>query len=533
MISRYMDDVVSQVVDNIAATLKGIEQTTTHFSYGPLIGKFMEPENDFALYGVWNYQDNMVRTAVETNPNISDIAFFRTDGHIRYQYDQTNVSTREILDRYEKDVLSAHGIDGFVCLTDETGKEKRSGYVKRIFHLASSAKYGKLLGACIVLLDSEILSRMVQRKPTIGDSDFFLLDKDYKLISGTRDELPDLKAFRALPGVFTRNVGDTGWTLIARVDADTLFDNYRVVQQFSIIVTVLILGLLGLQLQIFNRNIITPISHLHEEITNVIASRFTDRITMPTKGEIGGIAKSVNLMLDHHSKMEEQVLRTQQNLWETQLESKQNELAALENQVNPHFLMNTLQCICGIAVANDVPMIIDVTSSLRSIFDYSLHGSDEVTLSEELNCVREYFSIINIRFDRAYSLSIDVPEELQGQRLCRMVLQPLAENAVYHGLEKKGSGTLSISAWRENDTVTIRMIDDGVGIEKEPLSRLQSMLADSTLIHRESIEHKRIGIANTCRRIKMMFGDQYGLSLESVAEEGTRIEIRVPHRIKG
>jgi sensor histidine kinase YesM len=531
MIDSYIDSIVRQSVGVIGNMMNEARQVAYHFSYGSLIEDFLAPKSEYDLYIMWGYQTDLVRTAVESSLHIYDIAFYRTDGHIRYQYDHSNMNNRAILDKYADEIMRPGTKEGFICFSDEdAGKEalRIPAFIQPVLHTSTPLKYGKLIGFCVVMLNPDLVKRIINDIPAVGNTDFYLVDSGGLTVSSTREPPSSMEDFMRRKSVIVREIGQSGWRLVCSVNNDSAINNYRFFGSFFLVTAALIFLLLTILLRLFNQNIVSPIFRLHHEINNVIYSRFTDRINMSHNSEIGGIALAINIMLDHHAKISEQMLRTQQNLYEKELEAKQNELTVMENQVNPHFLMNTLQCICGIAVTYNIPLIADITSAVAGMLAYSLRGKDEVPLAAELECLRQYLSIIDIRFDHAFSWRVDIPEDLMDQRIAKMILQPLAENAVYHGLEKKGTGSLFISAEIKDKLVCIIIEDDGLGIEEDELTRLQNMLANKNLIQKESTEHKRIGIANTCRRIKLMFGDDYGLKLTSIEGKGTRVEIVIP-----
>jgi sensor histidine kinase YesM len=531
MLDGYIDSMVRQSVSIIANMMNEARQVAYHFSYGSIIEDFLAPRSEYDLYVMWSYQEDFVRTAVESSLHIYDIAFYRTDGHIRYQYNHSNMNNRAILDKYADEIMRPGIKAGFVCFSSEDTEKttlRIPAFIQPIWHTSTPSKYGKLIGFCVVMLNPDLVNRMINDISTVGNTDFYLVDSGGITVSSTREPPPFMENFMRRKSVIVREIEQSGWYLVCSVNGDSTINNYRFFGSFFLVTAALIFLLLSILLHLFNQNIVSPISKLHQEINNVIYSRFTGRINMSYNSEIGGIALAINIMLEHHAKIAEQILMTQQNLYKKELEAKQNELTAMENQVNPHFLMNTLQCICGIAVAYNTPLIAHITSGLAGILAYSLRGKDEVTLADEVKCLRQYLSIIDIRFDHAFCWKIDIPEYLLDQRIAKMILQPLAENAIYHGLEKRGTGSLSISAKTVDKFVYIIIEDDGVGIEKNELARLQNMLSDRNIIQKESIEHKRIGIANTCRRIKLMFGDDYGLKLASISGRGTRVELVIP-----
>lgn len=249
---------------------------------------------------------------------------------------------------------------------------------------------------------------------------------------------------------------------------------------------------------------------------------------MERKDEIGSIAKVINTMLDYQKETSYRMLHTQQELYEAELKEKENELRILENQVNPHFILNTLQCMCGIATTYEAQEVIDIATAMGKIFEYSLRAPENVTLRQEMNTILDYLEIVDIRFAKRFCWDVDIQEELLDARMPKMILQPLVENAICHGLEKKGEGILQIYCEEQDGDIRIHIWDNGAGIDTQKLERIKLLLTDDEEMHYVSMRVKRIGIANTCLRIKSYFGPAYGIEIDSTEESGTEVIVHIP-----
>lgn len=197
---------------------------------------------------------------------------------------------------------------------------------------------------------------------------------------------------------------------------------------------------------------------------------------------------------------------------------KKMELDFLQQQIKPHFLYNTLNTMQGLVKEHDLDKVLALINSLSKFYRFSLHNSDSaVTLATEIKHITHYVTIENFKFNNAITLNIDLPEDVLCCKVPRLTLQPLIENAVHHGIREKacGTGTISISHERKGQDIFIYILDDGVGI---PAGKI------------DAIKHGRsIGYSNTDRRIRLYFGEGYGLDIES--EEGAYTKIII--KIKG
>lgn len=217
------------------------------------------------------------------------------------------------------------------------------------------------------------------------------------------------------------------------------------------------------------------------------------------------------------------------------LSKKQAQYLALQNQINPHFLYNTLESIRSEALCAGVDGVASMTEALATFFRYTISNIDKlVTLEDELANIENYYIIQKYRFGDKLNLSIEYGEDLKilNFRLPKLILQPIVENAIYHGIEgKMGQGTLRIRIQCTKERLLIRVSDDGVGIEQEKLDTLNNKLLTNSLEDiTESGRDKRGGIAilNVNNRIKLLFGEEYGIYIQSKKHVGSDVEITLP-----
>jgi two-component system sensor histidine kinase YesM len=218
--------------------------------------------------------------------------------------------------------------------------------------------------------------------------------------------------------------------------------------------------------------------------------------------------------------IEEQVTREQKQL-------RKAEFDLLQAQINPHFLYNTLDAIVWSAEAGNEKQVVKMVGSLSEFFRSSLNkGKEIVTIREELSHVRSYLEIQQIRYQDILDYEIDVPEELYINEIPKITVQPVVENALYHGIkEKRGGGKISVTGREDGGDYIITVSDNGIGMEPDRLKEVRDGLTDS------SPDSKKIyGLYNVNQRIKLDFGDEYGLSIDSVYDEGTTVTIRLPKK---
>ncbi|MDR2902960.1 MAG: sensor histidine kinase [Clostridiales bacterium] len=210
---------------------------------------------------------------------------------------------------------------------------------------------------------------------------------------------------------------------------------------------------------------------------------------------------------------------------------KQAEYLALQSQINPHFLYNTLEAIRGDALNAGVGSIAEITEALATFFRYTISMNEIlVTLEDELTNVQNYFTIQQYRFGDRLALSIDYDGNPADYKLPKMTLQPIIENAIYHGIERKrGPGAIKIVIETTKTRLIMNVIDNGVGIEETKLNDLNGKL-NTPPSNKPADKREKGGIAliNVNNRIKLLFGELYGIRISSTVDIGTDIEIILP-----
>lgn len=216
--------------------------------------------------------------------------------------------------------------------------------------------------------------------------------------------------------------------------------------------------------------------------------------------------------------------------YETELRKKDAELKALLMQINPHFLYNTLEVINGIADYEGVEQISEITQSLSKMLRYNIDLSKEhVRIADEMDNIRNYVLILKSRFEDQLKVEWDVDERVNDDMIVKMVLQPLLENAIRHGVERKlGVGLIRISASKSDDVIEIRIQDNGVGFSPAKLQEFEQykQVAVQSLFQMTSV--KSLGLKNVYARLYLVFGEQLNFHIHSVEQEGTTIVIQFP-----
>lgn len=250
------------------------------------------------------------------------------------------------------------------------------------------------------------------------------------------------------------------------------------------------------------------------------------RLKLKRTDEIGTVAASLNNMLDENQRMIEEIKDSKIRLYETELAQQKMEILAYRNQINPHFLYNTLSCMRDMALINDQDDIAEMAMSLSDIFRYAVKASNIVTVGDEVSYIAKYARIIEYRFMGKIKITTDVEDEVLEKPMIRFFLQPLVENSVFHGLESKmDPGFVEVHIESDNDRLKITIEDDGCGMDEETLNKLKEQLENPH-------ENGGVGLSNIVQRLRLFYGDDYTFDVDSAVNRGTVIRLSVPDHMR-
>ena len=265
--------------------------------------------------------------------------------------------------------------------------------------------------------------------------------------------------------------------------------------------------------------IIHPIHQLNETIENLDYKNNELHLQTNLKNEIGSITSHVNHMLDRISSLNQRDIESQARIYEMELNKKQTQIYAYQSQINPHFLYNMLQCMRGISLMHDIPEVAQICTNMADLFRYSIKGAFLVPLENELNIIDKYLYMIEVRFQGRITYKLEVSENTKDCLIPKMILQPIVENAIFHGLDEiEEGGIVTIKTTRSEDDLYITVTDNGVGFSKEKLYDLTRKLEEEiTFINNSSSETSdNIGVINIHNKIRLYEGNNYGLSINSI-----------------
>ena len=300
---------------------------------------------------------------------------------------------------------------------------------------------------------------------------------------------------------------------------------YRM-RNIFVMAMIAILTLLAVLINLIVRRMLRQFYTILDRVRSVQDGNLRVRIEQCSNDEVGELANQLNMMLDHiQTLMDENIKR--------EILVKNSEIRALQNQINAHFIYNVLESIKMMAEIDEKYEISDAITALGKLLRYSMRWvSGNVKLKEELEYIRSYMVLINLRYDYEVILSLSLPDALLNQEIPKMSLQPIVENAILHGIEPLSEdSTIYIKGWLEETDCVIEITDAGQGMTETQVKELEAKIAGD--VEPGGGNGHGIGLKNVQDRIQMSFGKNYGLSIASKLDCYTKVAIRLPRNIIG
>lgn len=277
-----------------------------------------------------------------------------------------------------------------------------------------------------------------------------------------------------------------------------------------------------------NRIVKHMLRHFYEilrTIRHVQTGKLDERIAVSTHDEMGELGTQLNRMLDR-------IQELMQENFDRELLAKNSQIRALQNQINAHFIYNVLESIKMMAEIDEAYTISDSVTSLGKLLRYSMRWvNGNVHVGEELDYIRNYLALINLRFDYEIVLSVKMPDEMLDQEIPKMSLQPIVENAILHGIEDVAEdSTIYIKGMTEGNDCIIEVTDSGKGMNEEQVRALEEKIAGK--LEASGGDGHGIGLKNVQDRINIAFGQGYGLMIQSKEGCYTKVSIRIPKRYR-
>lgn len=405
------------------------------------------------------------------------------------------------------ELTRAGSIEGGVLLVDMSfsGIEQ----ICKDVELASSDGYLYLIDG-----DGEIIYHPRQQLIYAG-----LLEENNRTAAGYEDGSHAETFGGAKRQVTVKTVGYTGWKLVGVVPADNIWDNYGQLLLFFLFVVLFSIFLLVFVNLHLSERISVPIKTLERAVKELEAGREEVDIDVSGPYEIEHLGHSIRSMVSTMRHLMDDII-------EQEAQKRRSELDVLQSQINPHFLYNTLDSVVWMTENGRTDEAILMVTSLARFFRISLsRGSNIIPIADELEHARHYLTIQKMRYKNKFSAVIAAEDGVEGLYTIKLIVQPILENAIYHGMAyADGDGEITVRARRDGEDVVIEVADNGPGMPEETVERL----LDQSYAAAPGTKGSGIGLRNVHQRIRLTFGEEYGLAIHSEPDAGTTVCIRLP-----
>lgn len=437
----------------------------------------------------------------------------------------------------EMQLLPVHAADYYMgTITDDFTVSRNIMNISTIESASS-----EILGTLYIDISADYLNNIINETKLEEGSQIYIVDKsrgefaynpypenddyDEQEILAYLDHMDTAYQYIRTDGEYFiySEVPGTSWLIIERISSYHLEDRYAAIRNTTLFIVGISAAVLIVIYYFYSKRSSRPIRNLASAMGSIERGELSTRVDIQSNDEIGYLAQGLNRMTAN--------LQTHiRKVYIAEIRQRDAEIEALKAQIQPHYLYNTLDVIRMMAITNDDKETAEMIDGLSGQLRYLMgRAKDMVTVREEIESVKNYFKIIRIRYENRFSLEVNVADEIMDLVVPQLILQPVVENAVKHGLrEKEGEGVVAVHAEISEEDLEITVMDNGVGMEPERLAYVQNLLRSRETENHPKSKRASIGIKNVCDRIKLIFGDEYYFEVSSWKGIGTIVKYRLP-----
>lgn len=534
-------------IDELSIIFSDRLETLRAFSFQILYDNTIYETSNFIELNQIDYSwevsfNRYLRANLYSKYEFTELAVYFTSGDKLYQVSRTNTSTTsEIFIKGDLYTKAKAGKGTPVWVVDQNGNKTNDIYLTKLVYSPTSV--GDEVALIVFKIDqTELFKTFKSFEHTLKHDLSVTSDNNVEVYSFNTDnqsiDLSNIPLKNNFEGVSHVKIGNdtiyyickviepSSWKIFIKISSNSLLKDVKSEASIVIILCLIGIPIIIIVINFLYIDLIRPLNILIKKMLQIEKGTIGVTIDIKRSDEMGYVIRTFN-------NMSQQISTLINKVYKVQLAIKDSEIKALQAQINPHFLYNTLETINWKAKINGVEEISEMVGALSSIVDANLNRSGENTilLKKEIEYIKNYNLIISKRFGTKIKFIMNIAEDTLNCRIPKLIIQPLIENAVYHGLEmKKGGGTIELSIYKDNNIMYISVNDDGLGIDDNTLEKLKIKMEID--VHNNSddmlCDNSKIGVINVHRRIQLLYGDEYGLNINSQYRHGTTITLRIP-----
>jgi len=538
--SQYFSDLIAQMTKSVELNCSYLNGMVENIAYSKVVQDYLETDDKSYLREHNSDVKDFIIPFAEINNGIKDIAVIGIYGNVvninADIYDLQKI-TSEIP---EKTLWYYTGLHHIKMTSNNKGSYFTVG--ANVYSTSDFTRKDKI-GTILITFNMKSIFGFTQNQKNTKLPDMLIYDRNKQLVYSSasegistsydnyfdqkdigKDEIVKQKTetYYIKTGTFESLGGKIVFLITKEELMKGLESNNR---QTIILCTVVLMFMLALSLLVTN-NIVVPIKQFMNYLNKVghgDLRMMKQPIKLKGAAEIVIMSEEFNRMMEEINDLSHRLISTSTRLYESELAKKQSELEYMYSQINPHFLFNTLETIKGCAVDEEADKTFQMINSLGKMFRYCVRGGNIVSLKEEINVINSYMLLQKIRFGINLNYICKVDEDIYDAAIPKMILQPLIENAVIHGIEENGAITVWLEGEIRNSILYFHIRDDGAGIDEERRIRLINDMNDTA-------KTTHIGISNVNRRLKYIYGEEYGVDIEDTNGQGFCVSVKIPYQ---
>lgn len=525
-------DVTYQLVDNIATQYRLFEEAQESFCVNTTVNRFLSTDSEYEKLTLIPLYESLQKDYKKMCSGLHSIVLKKKDGSIfsdpigisEINISHTAPAFKE-LENGEKNVLIVSGGRAYIAF-------KRDVY--------QSGGIRKKTGSCMFVIEADSFIGSLWKQDN-ASREIFVIDGAKQIIAhnggiAVASQLPD--SYAAYLGMtedalqqtqdedyiaVSESIPGVGWSVLCLTPKGTMFSELKGIKYTFYLQA----GLMMLFISVVYLWLELSISHAFGQmiahINDIAEGKQVKPLSLQYTAEFQQVAQAFNRMMRKLEELNRHNMEYHEKLLLQSIENKQSQLLALQSQINPHFLYNTLECINSAGAICGSREVEEMSTALAYIFRYTCKGGNITRIQDEVETLKYYLNIQQIRFPGRFRIEYAIPESLLKKRMLKFLLQPIVENSILHGFQECSPPCLiRVEVTEEDGKLAVTVTDNGTGISHEELETLRRRL-NSTQRSTDSI-----GLINIQRRIRLCYGEEYGLLLQSEYGKATKITALLP-----
>ncbi len=523
-VMQNMEQVSKQIISELNGAFLQLEEVSFALSQDTNVQNFFLEENNVEFVNKAAYVEETIDKLSENNSFMDNIILYNEQGKF-YRFSGTigNTGVRRMMNLVEKDKLTSH-------IQIKLDSVNYIGYVTAIY------QEGDRIGTIVMLTDENDIYRLFEQMAESEDMKIAMA-ADGKVILSNEDnyigvQIEDVR--KETTYMVYKQVGFTPFELLISYK-----DSYHGMNVLffiaMLIMAVLLLLLLEVFLQFWKNKFFIPIQSVISEVESFEGGK---EAVIPATGieHFDGLVHGINDMVERIEQKEKEAYRAENLLQKAEIKKQKAMIISLKKQISAHFTVNVLNIIKALSSMGENEKVGLLCDGLSFLLRYANVGDSYISGMEEFFVLEKYTEIMEIRYPDKFTAEIEMVDALEGVELPRMLLQPIVENSILHGIvgeEKEEKGVVRVYSQIESDFLYIIVEDNGIGMDTEQLAKLRADIQD---VNHDNVEVEglsHVALFNIQRRICSYFGEGYGLSIESVLGKGTKVIVTLPVRWRG